>query len=139
MRDLIGFLLILVIVFFVVGELRGWYLGVPTQTPIFVYKKDFAATTQRRTILRTDMPLRFTGTVNRGTVAISVTYERPESFQTGQQAAATRVIFERTFTTGQRAFVDEIFTNGGGIYRVTVTYQDATGLFRLELPGGQDL
>lgn len=117
MRDLIGFLLILVIVFFVVGELRGWYLGVPTQTPVLLYKKDFTATTQRRTVLRTDMPVRFSGTVNRGTVAVSVTYERPESFQTGQQAASTRVIFERTFTVGQQAFVDEVFTNGAGSTR----------------------
>ncbi len=139
MRDLLGFLLILVIVFFVVGELRGWYLGVPTQTPVFVYKKDFSATTTRRTILRTDMPLRFSGNVNRGTVTVSVAYERPESFQTSQGAAPPRVIFERTFTAGQRAFVDEVFTNGGGVYRVTVRYQDATGLFRVQMPGGQDL
>lgn len=139
MRDLLGFLLILAVVFFVVGETRGWYLGVPSQTPIFVYKKDFSATTTRRTLSRTDMPVRFSGNVSRGTVTISVIYERPESFQTQAGGQAPRVIFERTFTAGQRAFVDELFSNGGGVYRVMVNYQDATGLFRMTLPGGQEL
>lgn len=139
MRDLLGFLLILAVVFFVVGETRGWYLGVPSQTPIFVYKKDHVATTTRRTIMRTDMPVRFTGNVRRGSVTLSVAYERPDSFQTSQTGQPPRVIFERTFTAGQRAFVDELFSEGGGVYTVTMTYQDATGLFNLQLPGGQDL
>lgn len=139
MRDLLGFILILAVIFFVVGETRGWYLGVPSQTPILVYKKDYSATTTRRTLMRTDMPVRFSGNVNRGTVTVSVTYERPESMQTSREALPARTIFERTFTAGQRALVDELFTNGGGVYRVIVNYQDATGLFRMSLPGGQDL
>lgn len=139
MRDLLGFLLILAIVFFVVGETRGWYLGVPSQTPIFVYKKDHAATTTRRTIMRTDMPVRFTGNVRRGTVTVTVTYERPDSFQTSQSGQPARVVLERVFTAGQRAFVDEVLAEGGGIYRVTLSFQDASGLFNLQLPGGQEL
>jgi len=34
---------------------------------------------------------------------------------------------------------DELFEAGGGIYTVRVTYADATGIFRLTMPGGSEL
>ena len=88
MRGFITFLIILAIVFFAVGETRGWYLGYPTQTPILVYKKDHTAETSRRTLSRTDMPVRFTGEVQRGSVHLEVRYQRPSRSQTSSAAGA---------------------------------------------------
>ncbi len=139
MRGFIGFLVIVAIVFFAVGETRGWYLGIPTQTPILVYKKDFTSTTTRRTMQRTDMPVSFSGDVRNGTVTVEVHYQRPSSFQTNAPAGKESRIFEGTFVKGQHIAVDRIFENGGGEYTVTVKYQDATGLFTMKLPGGPDL
>lgn len=139
MRGLLTFILVLAVVFFAVGETRGWYLGVAAQTPIFLYKKDHTADTVRRTVTRTDMPVRFSGDVKRGSVTMQVRYQQPSSFQTSQAAGAEQVIFEETWRSGQRALIDRVFERGGGVYTVVLTYQDATGLFKLELPGGVDL
>lgn len=139
MRDFLGFLLILAIVFFAVGETRGWYLGVPSQTPIFVYKKDHVAETTRRTLMRDDMPVRFRGEVRRGTVTLEVWHERPASFQTNQAASPNTRLFEQTFREGDAIAVDRLFEAGGGVYRIVMRYADATGVFRLEVPGGQEL
>ncbi|MFA5594710.1 MAG: hypothetical protein WDA15_05460 [Trueperaceae bacterium] len=139
MRGFITFLIILAIVFFAVGETRGWYLGFPTQTPILVYKKDHTAETTRRTLSRTDMPVRFTGEVQRGSVHLEVRYQRPSSFQTSSAAGAEQVVFEQTWTKGQRIAFDRLFEQGGGIYTVYVTYRDATGIYNLHMPDGIDL
>ncbi len=139
MRDLLGFLLVLAAVFFIVGETRGWYLGIPTQTPILLYKKDHTAETSRRTVMRDDMPVSFSGQVRRGSVTLTVRYERPASFQTGQAGRAPVKLFERSYRQGERIALSEVFASGGGIYTVQVDYQDATGIFRLTLPGGSEL
>lgn len=139
MRDLLGFLLVLAAIFFVVGELRGWYLGVPTQTPILLYKQDFVAETSRRTVTRDDMPVRFTGEVRRGTVTLDVLYERPSSFQTGQVGRPQVSLFQRSYRQGESIALDEVFEAGSGVYTVKVEYLDATGLFRLTMPGGSEL
>jgi hypothetical protein len=138
-RDFLGFLLILAVIFFVVGEISGWYLGVASQTPILVYKKDFTAETDRRTVTRDDMPVKFSGQVRRGTVTVTISYQRAESFQTGREGQARTVLYERAFRVGERIFVDELFTSGPGVYSVNVRYEDATGVFRLTLPGGTEL
>ncbi len=139
MRGFLTFLVILAIVFFAVGETRGWYLGIPGQTPVFVYKKDFTATTTRRTLQRTDMPVRFTGDVKAGSVTVEVRYQRPSSFQTSAAAGSETKLFEATYGKGQRAALDRVFDNGGGEYTVIMRYQGATGLFTLKVPGGPDL
>lgn len=138
-RDFLGFLLVLAVIFFVVGEISGWYLGVASQTPILVYKRDAAVETSRRTMSREDMPVRFSGQVRRGSVTVTVTYERSDSFQTGRQGQARTVLYERAFRVGERIAIDELFTSGQGVYSVGVTYEDATGVFRLTLPGGTEL
>ncbi|HLU82364.1 MAG TPA: hypothetical protein VKZ43_03095 [Trueperaceae bacterium] len=139
MRDFLGFLLILAVIFLVVGEINGWYIGIASQTPIVVYKKDAAVDTSRRTVTREDMPVRFTGQVRRGTVTVTVSYERSDSFQTGRQGQSRTVLYERAFRVGERIAIDERFTSGPGVYSVGVNYADATGVFRLTLPGGTDL
>src|SRR5690606_22491800 len=126
-------------IFLVIGEISGWYIGVASQTPILVYKKDTYVETSRRTITREDMPVRFTGQVRRGAVTVTVAYERPDSFQTGRQGQARTVLYERAFRVGERIAIDELFTSGPGVYTVGAKYEDATGVFRLTLPGGTEL
>ena len=139
MRGFLTFLLVLAVIFFAVGETRGWYLGIPGQTPILVYKKDHFAETTRRTLQRTDMPVQFSGEVKRGAVTVEIRYQQPSSFQTNQAAGAQRKLFEETYRAPQRIALDRVFEAGGGVYSVIVTYEDATGIFRLEVPGGIDL
>ncbi len=139
MRGLLTFLVVLAIVFFAVGETRGWYLGIPGQTPIMVYKSDHFAETTRRTTQRNDMPVRFTGEVKRGAVTVEVRYQKPTSFQTNQAAGDQRKLFLETYRAPQRIALDRVFESGGGVYTVMVTYEDASGIFKLEVPGGIDL
>lgn len=139
MRDLIIFVLILVAVFIGIGEWRGWYLGIPNQTPIFVYKNDHVATTSIRTVTRNDMPIAFSGQVGRGSVRVQVFHEAPASFQTGAAAVPRREIFDETFQRGQRITLDETFREGGGIYTIVATYRDASGTFRISYPVSSQL
>jgi hypothetical protein len=109
MRDIVIFLLLVVAVFIGIGEWRGWYLGVPGTTPVVLYKMDHRAVTDVRTVTRSDMPIRVEGRVRQGTLTVEVTYERPSSFQTGEAALPERVLYEETFTRGQRVLLNEVF------------------------------
>lgn len=139
MRGLLTFLVLLAIVFFAVGETAGWYLGLPGQTPVLVYKKERVTEVSVRTVNRSDMPLTFTGDVKRGSVNLEVRYQRPSSFQTGQAAGAQQVIHQERYTAGQRINFDRRFSMGGGIYTVVLAYHDATGIFQLRHPRGSEL
>ncbi len=139
MRDTVIFLLFVAAVFIGVGEWRGWYLGVPGTTPVVVYKMDHLATTAKRTVTRSDMPIAMTGRVRRGTVTVQVTYERPVSFQTGGDALPERVVFEQVYRVGQEVSLDQVFANGRGIYRVRVVYADATGFFGFRFPAASQM
>ncbi len=134
MRDLIIFVLILVGIFFAIGEWRGWYLGIPNQTPIFVYKNDHHARTPVRTVTRSDMPIEVSGEVRRGTVRVQVLFESPASFQTGAAAQPQRTVFDQTFSRGQRIALNQVFAEGRGIYTIAMTYNDASGTFRINYP-----
>jgi hypothetical protein len=139
MRDIVIFLLILTGIFFAIGEWRGWYLGIPNQTPIFLYKNDHVARTPIRTVTRDDMPIAVSGQVRRGTVRVQVLFESPASFQTGAAPQPQRGIFDQTFTRGQRLAIDEVFREGRGIYTVVMTYADASGTFRISYPVSSQL
>lgn len=139
MRDIVIFLLILTGIFFAVGEWNGWYLGVPGQTPVLLYKKDHYARTPIRTVARDDMPLAISGQVRAGSVKVQVFYERPASFQTNLQGAPERMIYETTFTRGQRVALDEVFDEGRGIYTIAMTYDGASGTFRFTHPRASEL
>lgn len=139
MRDLLIFVLVVGAVFFGVGEWQGWYLGFPGSTPVLLYKRDAEATNSLRTVLRDDMPLQISGQVRRGTVRVQVSYERPSSFQTSAAGTPERVVFEQTYNTGQRITLNQTFEEGPGIYRVKMTYQGATGLFRFTFPRASEL
>jgi hypothetical protein len=138
-RDIVIFLLILVGIYFAVGEWRGWYLGVPGQTPVVLYKKDHYARTPVRTVVRDDMPLSVNGQVRAGSVKVQVFYERPASFQTNAPGLPERMIHESTYTRGQRIALNEVFAEGRGIYTVAMTYEDASGTFRFGFPRPSEL
>ncbi len=134
MRGFLTFLVLLVIVFFAVGETHGWYLGVPSHTPVFVYKMTATGEAGRHTFNVDAMPVRLTGTVRHGSVEVKVIYQRPESFQSGTPAGAADTLFDRTYQTGDRIAIDEDFKGGQGDYTVQLQFNDATGFFRLFLP-----
>jgi hypothetical protein len=138
-RDIVIFLLILTGIFFAVGEWRGWYIGVPGQTPVLLYKKDHYARTPVRTVARDDMPLAVTGQVRQGSVKVQVFYERPASFQTNTPGAPERKLYETTFTRGQRILLNEVFSEGRGIYTIAMTYDGASGTFRFTHPRAAEL
>ena len=139
MRDFLIFLVVLAIVFFAVGEWRGWYLGVPSSTPVFVYKKDYTSETSRRTINVDALPIRVSGRVSQGIVRVEIIYERPSSFQQGTRGEAAEQIFEEVYRQGQSIAINEVFDAGGGIYTIVLHFEEATGLFRLRLPPSSQL
>ena len=139
MRDLLVFCIVLGVVFFGVGEWRGWYLGIASQTPLYVYKKDFVAEATRRTINSDHLPLVVSGNVQQGNVTVAVYYERPFSYQTGRQPLPESKVFERNYARGERIALDETLSEGQGIYRVQLQFDDSTGLFRIRLPTAAEL
>lgn len=139
MRDLLIFLAIVAVVFFAVGETRGWNVGIPAQTPVFVYKRSGEAVTSRRAISLDAMPVNLRGKVRHGTVKVTIEYRRPSSFQTGAKAGADRVLFEQSYRKGERIAIDQPFDGGAGDYTIRMVFDDATGLFRLKLPANSAL
>lgn len=141
MRDFLVFLVVLAIVFFAVGEWRGWYLGVPGSTPIFVYKKDHRTETMRRTLNVNNLPVDLRGTVRRGNVKVEIVFEDRGSFQEGTegQLRGRVVLFEQEYRAGQRIVVNEAFTAGVGFYLIRMTFEDASGNFRLKVPPASTL
>lgn len=139
MRDLFLFCIVLGVAFFGVGEWRGWYLGVASQTPVYVYKKSHVATASRRTINLDHLPLSVAGDVQKGNVTVAVFFERPFSYQSGQAARAEEKVFERSFSRGQRIDLNQVLAQGQGIYRVQLQFEDATGLFHVNLPTAAEL
>lgn len=139
MRDLLGFLLVLTVIFFLVGEWRGWYLGVPGQTPVFVYKKDQVAQSARRTINTSAYPVDISGRVRNGKVQVEVYYQDVGSFQASAGARRERRIFNQEYAKGQPVVVKRTFEEGKGMYTIRMTFDDATGLFRLDVPTAAEL
>jgi len=139
MRDFLIFLVVLAVVFFAVGETRGWYIGIPSQTPVFVYKRTAVGQATRRTINRESLPVRLTGRVRHGTVSVKIEYRKPSSFQTGAGAGPDRMLFDQTYTQGQAVGINQDFEAGTGDYTVVMEFKDATGLFRLRLPTASQL
>lgn len=139
MRDLLVSCIVLGVLFFGVGEWQGWYLGVPSQTPVYVYKKSRIATATRRTINTDHVPLVVSGDVQQGSVTVAVYYERPFSFQSGRASHPDTKVFERVFSKGQRVALNQVIAQGVGIYRVQLEFEDATGLFRVKLPTAAEL
>ena len=112
---------------------------VPAQTPVFVYKRSGMATATRRALNLESLPVALRGKVRHGTVKVTIAYRRPSSFQTGARAGEERVLFEQTYRSGERIAIDQAFDGGAGDYTVLLGFDDATGLFRLDLPTNTEL
>lgn len=133
------FLLFLAVIFFVVGEWRGWNLGVPAQTPVLTYKTTSVTRATRRTINTDAMPVQIEGRVRNGTVTVRVRYTDTGSFQTNRGAGETEEIFEQTYNTGQAIALNEVFEEGRGEYQVVMEFDNATGIFNVDLPRSSEL
>ena len=140
MRTLLGWLVVLGVVFFGVGEFAGgWYLGIPPQTPVLVYKKTTAAAVTRRTQLGNEFPFKMDGALRAGTLTVQGVYERPESFQNSGTASPAQVYFTRTFPAGRPIHIDETLRQGAGIYTVRLIFRDATGRLSVAVPNNSAL
>ena len=139
MRDFLIFVILVLIAFFAIGETVGWQLGIPGQTPVYVYKKDGLATAERRTIRRNDMPISLNGRVRDGSVHVRVIYQDLGSFQTNRQADPAEVVYEETFHEGQTIALERLVDEGAGEYRLELRFSAATGLFRMPMPTNSEL
>ena len=140
MRGSLQLLAVVVIIFFGVGEfLGGWYVGVAPQTPVLVYKKTHTATLTRR-VTGDTFTFELDGKVRGGTVTVEGLYERPASYQNpGQAVLPSRGLFKESFGPGEKVRVAETLRAGTGVYRVRVTFEEATGLFHIEVPAASEL
>lgn len=139
MRQFLGFLVVVAIVLFAIGEWRGLYLGILGQTPVLAYKSDAQVESTRRTINRDSLPVSLTGEVRAGSLDVFVVFERPQSFQTGAAALPAQTVFERTYRAGERVALNELIQEGSGVYTVRLEFEQGTGLFRLRLPASSEL
>lgn len=139
MKTLLGWIVVLSVIFFGVGEFAGgWYLGVAPQTPLLVYKKTTAKTVSRRTALSTAFSFKVSGALRSGTLTVQGIYERPESFQNPGASSAARVYFVQTFPAGRPIRIDETLQHGAGIYTVRLIFRDATGRLSVEVPNNSE-
>ena len=139
MRPLLQFFGFCFIVFFVVGEFQGWYVGYAPQTPMFLYKQDKTVNVKHDVELDSSLAFNLDGKVRDGSVRIEAYFEVPASFQQGSQGKAPRLVFEEEFTAGQFIDLDETLKNGRGRYTLRIVYRDAVGLFNLKIPEGGTL
>jgi hypothetical protein len=140
MSSLVKSLAFLTITFFGIGEFAGgWHVGMPPNTPVWLYKKSSSNTITRRTINSQSFPITITGNLQQGSVTVEGWFERPQSFQTQAQALPPRLYFTETFAAGSPIWVDRVMDQGQGIYTVRLTYQDATGSLRVRVPPASQL
>jgi hypothetical protein len=135
MRALLQFLGFCFIVFFVVGEFQGWYVGMATQTPMLVYKVDKAVEVTRDVLYEDQFDFDLRGKVNDGIVRVEAFFEIPPSFQAGTAGKAPKKVFDKEFDTGQDIQLNEIIKSGKGRYTVRILYEGATGIFRMNASG----
>jgi hypothetical protein len=138
-RPLLQFLGFCFIVFFAVGELRGWYVGLASHTPMLLYKMNQDVSASRIINYSDKLDFDLTGKVRKGTVRLEVYFEVPSSFQTGKAGTRPRQILEQEFFEGQTINLKETFEEGRGKYTVRISFEDATGIFNLDLPNQNSL
>ncbi len=139
MKGFLGFIVFLAAIFFGVGEFKGWTVGIPSQTPLLIYKSDGWLGATRRTVNRQDFPFSVSGKVNSGKVRVEGYYELPTSFQSGKTGKPEKLVFEEEFTQGQSINISETLKNGQGQYRLKILFENATGMFRVNVPKGIEL
>jgi hypothetical protein len=139
MRGFLVFIVFLAAIFFGVGEFKGWTVGIPSQTPIMVYKSEGSVGATGRTVNRQDFPFTVSGKVSAGKVRVEGYYELPDSFQSGKKGKPEKLVFEEEFSKGQSINISETLKNGQGQYRLKILFEGATGVFRVKVPKGIEL
>ena len=138
-RPLLQFFGFVFIVFFIVGELQGWYVGIPPETPMFLYKADHIVSSSRTTKLENSFLLDFNGDVKRGNVLVEVFFEVPASFQGQRKAGKSFRVFHKNFIEGDQIKLKKSIRKGVGRYTVRISYNDTTGIYKLRMPNSNDL
>lgn len=140
MRGFIIFLVIVAGIFFGVGETRGWLVGVVGNTPIFAYKTDGSLSATRRLVNADEFTFGVNGEVQKGSVLVFVTYERPQSFQNqSQRSLPESVEYEQAFRKGETINIEETVGKGKGIYKVRLDFTNGSGKFDITLPSAGQL
>jgi len=139
MRPLLQFAGFCFIVFFIVGEFQGWYVGVPPTTPMYLYKSDKTVNITRDVRLLDSLDLNLRGKVGDGNVKVEVFFEIPSSFQAGTAGKAAKLVFSEEFFPGQTVNVFDTVKRGKGRYTIRLSYEQMTGQLRLKLPPNSDL
>jgi len=136
MRGFFQFAIVAAIIFFGVGEWRGWNVGVMPQTPLFLYKTDSSRSTVRRiTGFAPGLEFNLSGQLSRGSMRMVVTFERPDSVQTARNdSVPLEQVYEIEFFAGQPIVASEFLELGTGFYRFRLFFNDATGRVSLNLP-----
>jgi len=139
MRSLLQFFGFLFIVFFMVGELQGWYVGFPPETPMLLYKADHIVSSSRTAKFENSFPLVLNGKVKRGEILVEVMFNIPASFQGQKNATSPVRIYHKTFYEGDDININKLLRKGSGRYTVRISYSDSTGIFKLKMPNSNDL
>ena len=134
MRPLLQFAGFCFIVFFIVGEFQGWYLGIPPQTPMYLYKMDRTVNITRDTHFEDALDLTMRGRVADGNVKVEVYFEIPPSFQANTAGVAPKLVFSEEFYVGQTVSIFDRIDEGKGRYTIRIHYENVTGSFRLKIP-----
>lgn len=138
MRELLGFLVFLLIVFFVVGETVGWNVGVAGSTPVGVYKRSGIVEAETSTIRSEGMRIGVSGRVRAGEVDVLIQYQDTGSFQSNRPPEPVETIFEQNYRRGERIAIDQVFDEGAGDYGVRLTFREATGVYSIQFPSNVD-
>jgi hypothetical protein len=135
MRALLQFLGFCFIVFFIVGEFRGVYAGIPLQSPMLLYKMDRAVEITRDVLYEDQFDFNLRGKVSDGVVRVEAFFEIPPSFQAGTAGRAPKKVFDQAFGTGENIQLNKILKSGKGRYTVRILYEKTTGIFRMNASG----
>lgn len=135
MRGLFFAIILVVGVTFLVGETRGILVGVVGSTDIFAYKSNGAIAGNRTTFNSSEFSFSVVGKVGDGSVAVNVTYSRPQNFKDPTLARINeRSIYEEVFHEGDIINLHETLRRGKGVYRVVLTFAQGTGRFTVTIP-----
>lgn len=135
MRGFLIFIAVVAAVFFGVGQTRGWLVGVVGNTPIFAYNTSASISGMRNALNSEEINFSVEGKVQKGTVVVEATYERPQSFQNQtQKALPERTLFTQEFRKGETITVNEVVKGGQGFYRVRLSFNKGSGRFKVTLP-----
>ena len=133
MRDNIIGLVVLIGVFFGIGEWRGWNIGLAGHTPIFVYKKVAQTRVVRRVRVEKSLPFHLNGQVKNGDLTVKGYFKTAANFETNAREGKEKLLFKQQFLKGQNINLDKVLKAGKGVYVIELDFHETTGLFNLKI------